>query len=852
MPLSALIYFYARRLRTHPVQEALAGVGIAVGVALVFAVLVATSSITSGSAHIVKSFVGAADLQLRARSSSGFDQRIAARVPTLPGVRAAVPVLVLTVEARGPDGHEATVQLVSSDVSLGAVSGLPSASPQARPQPLSVALPSATAHALAVSSRVGGQLPGSPPLITLAVRGRAVPVSVSAVLGPEAAGPLADAMAVIAPLRSVQAIAGLPGRISAVLVQSNPGADQQVRRELARLAGGRLTVAGATEDVRLLHQATAPNREATGFFAFVSALVGMLLAFNAMLLSAPERRRMIADLRIQGTRPRDLVRLLLFQALCLGLAASLVGVLLGALLSRGVFHQTPGYLAAAFALSTQTVIGWQPVLLSVLGGVTATCLAAAPPLLDLRRARAVDAVYFEEGEPGHALSRRARGWLFAASLATLAASTAAWLAFGSAAIVGAIVGLALSAVLAIPFSFTVVVRIAQLVAARASSLNMLLMATRALRATTVRSLALAATGAVAVFGSVAAEGAHRDLLSGLYGDEAQTVSTASLWVTGPRDDLATNSFRAGDLPARIARLAGVSAVRSYQGGFMDMLGRRVLVVARSAQAPAIFPPRQIVAGDASLAAERLRAGGWVTLSDQVAKAAHVGLGETIALPTPSGPVRFRLAATTTNFGWPGGAVVLRAADYRSAWQSADPSALEIDLRPGASPSAVEHAVEGLLGPASGLEVQTSAARAAQAHALAREGLSRLTDIAQLLMIAAALAMAAAMGASIWQRRRSLASLRIQSFSPSQLRAILLCESALVLATGSLAGAAAGLYGHALIDRYLRAVTGFPAPFSTAGPQMLATIGAIVGAALLVLAVPGFIASRAPARLALQE
>jgi hypothetical protein len=82
--------------------------------------------------------------------------------------------------------------------------------------------------------------------------------------------------------------------------------------------------------------------------------------------------------------------------------------------------------------------------------------------------------------------------------------------------------------------------------------------------------------------------------------------------------------------------------------------------------------------------------------------------------------------------------------------------------------------------------------------------------------------------------------------------ILLCESALVLATGSLAGAATGLYGHAVIDRYLRLVTGFPAPFSTTALQMLQTVGAIVGAALVVLAVPGFIAARAPARLALQE
>ncbi|MDQ6811588.1 MAG: ABC transporter permease, partial [Actinomycetota bacterium] len=827
------------------------GIGIAVGVALVFAVQIANNSITSGSSEIVRSLVGSADLQLRARSASGFDERLLDRARALPGVQLATPVLDLTATVRGPNGHQLTVQLVSADVSIAALAGLRDTALE-RLQPPAVLLPSAAAHALGVSTRLDAGIPAALPTISLGVRGHAVPVRVSAVLGPETAGTLSSAMAVIAPLRSVQAMANLPGRITGVLVESKHRAREQVRRELEVLAAGRLTVAPSTDDVRLLRQATVPNGKATGFFAFVSALVGILLAFNAMLLSSPERRRVIADLRIQGTRPRDLVKLLLFQALCLGLAASVVGVLVGDLLSRRVFHQTPGYLASAFPLGTQTVIGWQPVALSILGGIAATCMAAAPPLLDLRRSRAVDAVYYEEGEPGHAISKRASGWLFVASLALIAASTIAMRAFGPSAAVGAIVGLALAAVLAIPLSFTIVVWIAQRIAAATSHLNMLLIATRALRATTARSLALAATGAVAVFGSVAAEGAHRDLLNGLYGSYAQYVSTSSLWLTNARDDLATNSFPVGDLPGRISRLTGVAAVRPYQGGFLDLAGRRAWIIARSPKARRMFPQGQVLAGDSRLADARLRAGGWITASRQIAHAAGVGVAGMLTVPTPTGPVDYRLAATTTNLGWAGGALVLNDSDYRRAWASADPSALEIDARPGANPATVKRQVEGLLAVGGGLSVQTSAARAAQADALAREGLSRLTQIALLLMIAAALAMAAAMGASIWQRRPSLASLRIQSFRPSQLRVILLCESALVLATGSLVGAAAGLYGHALIDRYLRLVTGFPAPFSPAAPRMLETIGAVVGAALVVLAVPGFIAARAPARLALQE
>ncbi len=852
MSLSALIYFYRRRLRSHPVQELLAGAGIAVGVALVFAVQVANSSVNSGSRTAVRTIMGAANLQLLARSPDGMPEATVARLRALPGVQAAGGVIDLDAVVRGRDGRQATVQLMSASATLAPLAGLARRPSVLSVSPYAMLLPRALASKLGVSTRLGVGIPAAPPLVSVRVRGRAAPVAVAAVLGPEIAGPLSSVLAALMPLSTIQRLASMPGRVSAVLVEARAGALARVRHELQGFAAGRYAVAPTDLDVRLLEQATAPSAAATGFFAFVSGLVGTLLAFNAMLLSTPERRRVIADLRIQGTKSRDLVKLMLFQSLCLGVVASLVGVVVGDVLSHGLFRESPGYLAAAFPLAAQTVVGWQPLVLAVVGGVGATCLAAAPPLLDLRRSQAVDAVYFEAGEPGQTIGPGMRRRLLALAGVVLAVSVATPILFGPSAGVGAIVGLALAALLAIPFGFTTVVRLAQLAAARARRWNMLLMATRTLRATTASSLALAATGAIAVFGAVAAEGAHRNLLDGLYRDYGEYVSTASMWVTNPRDYLATNSFPAARLPERIAGVGGVAEVRPYQGGFIDVAGRRAWVLARSPHVGALFPPGQLVAGDARAASADIRAGGWVAVSQQLADALHAHVGGPITLPTATGARTFRLAATTSNLGWTGGAIVLNDADWQRWWQTLDPTALEVDVRPGADVAAVKAAIERQLGPTSALQVETSAARASRADALAREGLSRLTQIALLLMVAATLAMAAAMGASVWQRRPSLASLRIQSFRPAQLRVILLLEAALILATGSLAGALAGIYGQALIDRYLRLVSGFPAPFSPSGTHTLLIVATIMGAALFVLAVPGFAASRAPARLALEE
>ncbi len=852
MRLSGLIYLYGRRLRTRPVQELLAGIGIAIGVALVFAVQVANSSITDASSAIVRGIAGTATLQLRARDASGFDEDLVQRVRRLPGVSGAAPIIDESASLVGNGGRRVAIDLASAAPSLLALDGsITHSISQHDLSSAGVILPSATARALGLPSASASSVDGALPHVQLDVRGHATSVAVVAVLGPEVIGALSDAMAAIAPLRFVQQIDGLSGRVTRILITTAPGRTATVRRELTALAAGRLTVAGADQDVALLEQAVAPNTEATGFFVLVSAIVGLLLAFNAMLLTVPERRRMMADLRMQGVRPLQLARMLLFQAVCLGVVASLVGLAAGDFLSRTIFHATPTYLSAAFALGTQTVVGVRPLVLSFAGGVLATCLAAAPPLLDLRRSRAVDAVYFEDGEPGQALDNRAQLRLFIAGAVVLLATSAPLIVW-PAAIVPATVGVAVATLLAIPFAFQMIVRLAERAAASSARLNMLTVAVRALRATTVRSLALAATGAIAVFGCVVAEDSHNDLLHGLYRDYSQYVSTADLWVAGADDDLATNSFQAGRLPARISAIPGVAAVRSYQGGFFDYDGRRVWIIARASSTPAPIPASQLVQGALITATARLRGGGWLTVSQQLAEAEHLHVGDRLTLPTPSGPVAYRVAATTTNLGWSAGAIIINDSDYRSAWQTSDPSALEVSARPGANIPALEHAIRAVLGRGSALTVQTSGERAAQADLLARQGLSRMSQITLLLMIAAALAMAAAIGAGIWQRRASLASLRIHSFTPWQLRAVLAFESVLVLGTGGLVGAVAGIYGHLLCDRYLRLTTGFPAPFAVEGLHTVQTILLIVVGALVVLAIPGYVASQAPPQLALQD
>ena len=80
-----LFRFYGWRLRRHTAQELLAGGGIAVGVALVFGVLVANTSLIGSAGTLLHGLIGSARLQLVARSSDGFDE--AAGAPRFAGCR---------------------------------------------------------------------------------------------------------------------------------------------------------------------------------------------------------------------------------------------------------------------------------------------------------------------------------------------------------------------------------------------------------------------------------------------------------------------------------------------------------------------------------------------------------------------------------------------------------------------------------------------------------------------------------------------------------------------------------------------------------------------------------------------
>jgi putative ABC transport system permease protein len=146
---------------------------------------------------------------------------------------------------------------------------------------------------------------------------------------------LRDAGAV-APLESVQTLAGTPGLVTAAYVVAAEGADPDavaaaIERELPRVATIRNVdeYSKVDQGVRIMDAANLA-------ISLLAVGIGAIGVMNTMIMSVFERTREIGILRAVGWRGSRILRMIVFESLLLCVVAAGIGIALGVLVSRAV------------------------------------------------------------------------------------------------------------------------------------------------------------------------------------------------------------------------------------------------------------------------------------------------------------------------------------------------------------------------------------------------------------------------------------------------------------------------------------------------------------------------------------
>jgi putative ABC transport system permease protein len=824
--LHTLALFYRRHLRVQPLREVMAIAGVAAGVTLLFSVQVAHRSIVGSFEEVAHGVAGHATLELAGRSPEGFNEAIASEVAQMPGVGASAPLLTVPIRAAGPHGLRA-LTLVGADERVLSLHGrLSTAFQRAAETSTRGLLLLSAPTAQAIGAHTGGS-------VTVLFAGHTEHMTLDATLGSAQIGAAAQSPIAAAPLAIVQNMAGLSGRVTRVLIEPKPGREAQLQRTLTARYGATLNPRPIDTEAHLLSNVAFAERQVTLLFSVIALVAGIVLAYNALLLASAERRKFIVYLIDTGTPEGMVLASLAFDATVLGLAGCVVGLLAGELVSLYAYHGVPGYLAAAFPVGSQHIVTAQTVLIALGGAILAAFAATLLPALGILRAAA-------SAEPeglGRTLSltralRRSERAVFACGAVLVCGCTLIAL-LAPATTVVALVGLAGGLVICLPLCARGLLTLARSVVNHSSDPAAHL-AVAELRNSPSRSVALLATGTIAAFLMIVIGGSVKDVQGAVHAGAGDLLSSAELWGKpgGAENVYTTEPFQSAALQARLSRVPGVSSVQPWRDSFLDLQGRRVWVLGTPPGLQAQIVPSQLLEGNLQSADARLRAGGWVAVSQTIAREKHLRLGERFSLPTPTGYASFRLAATTANYGWLSGAIVMNGADHARLWGSSSSTQLAIALAPTASIPATKTLIEHVIPPGDALTVKSSGERQSEVSAVLGSTLSRLNDITIVVLVTTIASVIALMMAAVWQGRARFNSLISIGMGPSQFARLIFFESGLMLLGGVVIGLLAGLLGQYLIDGWLARTTGSPVHYSPAWQLALLTLAIALAISLV--------------------
>ena len=325
-------------LRHHPWRHGAALLAVMLGVALAFSVQLINQSALSEFSSAVRAVNGVPDFEFRAQRD-GFDEALYARVATHPQVAIASPVIEIDTFAFDDRPEHAGERVALKIVGLDALVAGP-LSPALMPRPadtadrLALLAPDAVFLNPTAQQRLGDRVRVQTPAGTTALR----------VQGSIAAQGAALAVMDIA---GVQTHFGWLGRLSRIDVRLRSGADRaQVLRELALPPTVR--AAAPDEAAQRVSNVSRAYRVNLTVLALVALFTGAFLVFSILSLSVAQRQPQFALLGVLGLGARERLRLVVAESALLGLAGSVLGLLLGTALAALALQLLAGDLGGGY------------------------------------------------------------------------------------------------------------------------------------------------------------------------------------------------------------------------------------------------------------------------------------------------------------------------------------------------------------------------------------------------------------------------------------------------------------------------------------------------------------------------
>ena len=362
-----------RHLGRHPWLTGLSLLGIALGVAVVVSIDLASGSALRAFEQSTATVAGRATHQL-VGGPLGLPDALFRELRLRPGAPLAAPVVEGHVRTLGGNRRTLTVLGVDpfSEAPFRAYlqAGTSGEVTPLLVEPDTVLLPSATARLLGVKE-------GESFEVTFGGLKRRLRV-VSLLTPPDERTARALEGLVLTDISTAQELLGRTGRLSRIDLRLESEAELARLREW--LPAGVEVVRSATRG-NTVDQMTRAFRTNLTALSLLALVVGMFLIYNTMTFSVVQRRGQLGRLRALGITRGELFALVLGEAALLGAVGTVAGLLLGILMGRGLVGLVTQTLNDLYFVVSVRRLSLEPLTLikGLSLGLGATLAAALVP-----------------------------------------------------------------------------------------------------------------------------------------------------------------------------------------------------------------------------------------------------------------------------------------------------------------------------------------------------------------------------------------------------------------------------------------------------------------------------------------
>jgi putative ABC transport system permease protein len=790
-----------RNLRARVQRTLLTAVGIVLGVGIVFGVLTLSDTMSGTFKELFTRAYGSADLTVTAAGGSGgFDQEALEDVRGYEGVGSAAPYyslsssLILDRVQKNGLPEVTTMRLFGVEpesAKLATGFELTDGHFPRSGKELTLDGASAKSMGLKIGEKVTVGTPEGPKELKL--------VGLLRIPGGSFGG-LAFGMV---PLPFAQKAFDKHGQISGIAVDAAEGVSvSDLGKDLNTKLGEGLQAERSETRTQEISGQLQGFKIALLFFAGTSLFVGAFLVFNALSMTILERTRELGMLRALGSTRAMIARSVVVEAMILGVLGSLLGVLFGYGMARGLV-----YLFGKAFLFEITALILSPFALvsAVVVGIAVTVVAALYPAMKAGRVSPVTAM---RARSAAAETRPSRGISILGPVLglVLAGAGVPWIyylaknlsanlggliyASGIVAIIAAFLGISLVIpVLVTPLAalFSPVLRILFGVEGRMAAAN----ATRNRGRTALTAAALmVGISLVVAFSALGGSllGSIKAYLDGSLGSD---------YVVQPSQQNSDAGFSA-KLPEKIGRVQGVEKTTSIASTFRRD-GKRVDVVFGVDQNyPEIFRVNYAAGGPDAFS--ELKNGG-ALVGSQLAKDRKLSVGSRIGLLGPEGKKRYRVEGVLKNDIVGGGmGIYLSKEVLASDFNETESEFLAVKARPGSDRDALAHRIDEVLEDYPQFTLYSNAEWKAQIESDFNRQYVFFYAIMGVSVAVSAFGVVNTLSMSVFERTREIGILRAVGTTRLQVGRLIIDEGVVISLIGCLMGVALGsLLGYLFVQ-----------------------------------------------------